>query len=120
MYIVEIKYHDPVVATIVLTINMALVLVILGIIYLLVRPKSRRVTTVYLSGEGEEIVKSISPSPLNLYWNFVKRFARTIYSYLTNAMHTGNMMDWISYMVSWYGLLILLSLVVLIVFYLTR
>ena len=111
-----ISFDNPVEVTIVVSINMAVAMAVLALIYYLLRPRTRRVTNVYLAGEGEEIVKSITPSPLNLYWNFIKRFARVIYDRLTGVMHTGSLMDWVNYMVSWYGLLILLTILTVITY----
>ena len=111
-----ISFNNPVEVTIVVSINMAVAMAVLALIYYLLRPRTRRVTNVYLAGEGEEIVKSITPSPLNLYWNFIKRFARVIYDRLTGVMHTGSLMDWVNYMVSWYGLLILLTILTVITY----
>jgi len=116
----KIVYNSPIDLTIVLTISLFISLTVLGLIYWMIRPKARRVTSVYLSGEGEEVVESLSPSPVNLYWSFIKRFAKLLYDYLTRAMHTGSLMDWVSYMVSWYGLLILVSIIVLIGYYFAR
>ncbi|OYT38475.1 MAG: sodium:proton antiporter [Desulfurococcales archaeon ex4484_58] len=115
-----ISYNNPIDLTIAVTINLVIALLVLTIIYWILKPGSRRVTTVYLAGEGEEIVSSFSPSPLNLYWGFIKRFAKTIYKYLLEAMHTGDIHDWISYMVSWYGILILASLIILITYIVAR
>ena len=115
-----IIYNNPVEVAIIASINMGIAMIILALIYYVLRPKTRRVTTVYLAGEGEEVVSSFSPSPLNLYWGFIKRFAKKLYKHFTEAMHTGNLMDWVGYMVSWYGLLIILSLLVLITYLIMR
>ncbi|MET1160392.1 MAG: sodium:proton antiporter [Thermoprotei archaeon] len=112
--------ENPVDITILATINLGVAMTILALVYYIIRPRSRRVTTVYLAGEGEEVVSSISPSPLNLYWFFIKRFAKRIYGYLVEAMHTGNLMDWVDYMVSWYGILILVSILTLIAYTIMR
>ncbi len=116
MFTEIIAYDNPIDVTIAASINMVVALAILALLYYVLRPRARRVTSVYLAGEGEEIVKSMTPSPLNLYWNFIKRFAKTIYSYLTETMHTGSLMDWAEFMVSWYGLLIILTLLVVITY----
>jgi len=103
---------------IIISLNMLIVLTILGLLYIVLKPRSRRVTEIYLSGEGEDVIasKAYTPSPIHLYWGFIKRFARTVYGYLTEAMHTGNLMDWVEYMISWYGLLILISIIILVVY----
>lgn len=113
-------FNNPIETAVVASINLAVAMAVLGLIYYFIRPRSRRITEVYLAGEGEEIVSSISPSPLNLYWFFIKRFAKRIYDYLVGAMHTGNLMDWVSYMVSWYGLLILISVLAVIAYIVVR
>lgn len=113
---VEIVFETPVDTAIIASINMAIALIVLLILYYMLKPRSQRITSVYLAGEGEEIVKSITPSPLNLYWSFIKRFAGKIYSYLSETMHTGSLIDWIEFMISWYGLLMILSILVIIMY----
>ncbi|MEM4533100.1 MAG: sodium:proton antiporter [Desulfurococcaceae archaeon] len=114
----EIRLDNPIQAVFYIVINFAILLVVLGAFYILLKPGSRRKTSIYLSGEGEEVIsfKSITPSTLNLYWFFIKRFAKKIYEHLVNTIHTGNLMDWVEFMVSWYGLLIIASILTTIIY----
>lgn len=113
---------NPIDITLTLSLSFITLLMVLTIIYLLVRPKNAgwRITGIYLSGEGEEVVKSHTPSPMNLYWSIMKRFFKSIYRALLERMHTGNFMDWINFMSSWFGVLILISIVFTILTLITR
>lgn len=107
---------SPVALTISLSSVFAIAILFLTILYLLLRPgkHSRRVTEIYLSGEGEDVVSSYTPSPTNMYWTIIKRFFKYIYEGLVEKMHTGNLIDWASFMASWSGVLILISIAVTI------
>lgn len=109
---IRIYATNPIELALTLSICFVTVIVTLAVLYLLIRPKNAgsRVTEIYLSGEGEEVVKSHTPSPINLYWSIMKRFLKSIYDALVMKMHTGNFMDWINFMSSWFGVLILISI----------
>jgi len=107
---------DPGLVALYLTAYMLIALAVLVVIFIAVSSKKRRVTTIYLSGEPEDVIKEHVPAPGHLYWGFMKRFARRTYEYLVGKMHTGNLQDWINFMVSWYGLLLLLSIILGIIY----
>ncbi len=107
---------DPGLVALYLTAYMLIALALLTIIFVAISSKKRRVTTIYLSGEPKDVIKEHVPAPGHLYWGFVKRFARRIYEYLIERMHTGNLQDWINFMASWYGLLLLLSIILGIIY----
>ncbi|MEM0355378.1 MAG: sodium:proton antiporter [Desulfurococcaceae archaeon] len=109
------KYvSNPVALTVILSFIFVLAIVFLTILYLALRPKthSRRITEIYLSGEGEDVVSSHTPSPMNMYWTIIKKFFNQIYRELIEKMHTGSLLDWASFMLSWFGLLIILSIAI--------
>lgn len=120
MFVYEIRYADPGLIALYLSLYMLTGFIILFIILLLVQSKKRRVTDMYLSGEPESVVKEPTPGPGNLYWGFMKRFAKRLYGYLLNRMHTGSLQDWVDFMFSWYGLLLIISIVLGIIYVVTR
>lgn len=114
-------YQDKYVpSTVALTIWLSTIfltaIVFLVILYLALRTgkHSRRITEIYLSGEGEDVAVSYTPSPMNLYWTIIKRFFKYLYEELVEKIHTGNLMDWASFMLSWSGILLILSIAVTI------
>ncbi len=114
--VVQYTISDPGLVALYLTAYMLIALAILIVIFIAISSKKRRITTIYLSGEPEDVIKEHVPAPGNLYWGFMKRFARRTYEFLVEKMHTGNLQDWISFMASWYGLLLLLSIILGIIY----
>lgn len=89
----------------------ALALVTGFLIYYALRSKSERVTDVYLAGEPESVVSMISPSIGALYWGFVRKFAKRLYEDLVGKVHTGSLHDWLRFISSWFGLLMLIAII---------
>jgi hypothetical protein len=118
--VVNIELSDPGLVALYLSIYMFTGFALLALIFLVVRSRKRRVSTLYLSGEPEEVVREPFPGPAHFYWGFMKRFARRLYDYLLNRMHTGSLQDWVDYMFSWYGLLVLISIILGIIYYVLR
>lgn len=116
MYIHEIELNDPGLTALYLSLYMITGFIVLGIILLFVQSKNRRATDMYLSSEPESIISELTPGPANLYWGFMKKFARRLYDYLLNRMHTGSLQDWVDFMFSWYGLLLIISMVLGIIY----
>lgn len=75
--------------------------------YYSLRSARARETPVYLSGEPEGVVGSVSPSVGALYWGFMRRFARELYEALTEWVHTGSLHDWYHFLSSWLSFLLL-------------
>ncbi len=118
--VIHLVFNDPGVLTIYLTLYLIAVSSLLGIIFLLVASRKRRITPVYLGGEPENVINTPTPSPMNLYWGFIKRFAKSLYVEIRDKTHTGNLQDWIKLMASWYGFLLLVSLVLGIIYVIWR
>ncbi len=117
---VDIEFSDPGLIALYLSIYMFTGFTLLVLIFLVVKSGKRRVSPIYLSGEPEEAVEEPLPGPAHFYWGFMRRFARRLYNYLLNRMHTGSLQDWIDYMFSWYGLLVLVSIILGIIYYVLR
>ncbi len=90
----------------------ALLLVVTLVLYYTLKSRTIRVSDVYLSGEPESVVSRLSPSVVALYWGFMRRFAKSIYNMLISRVHTGSLHDWYKFISSWFGVLILISVVV--------
>lgn len=88
------------------------------LIYYTLRSKRERVTEVYLAGEPESAVSMISPSIGALYWGFIRKFAKELYEDLVGELHTGSLHDWLKFISSWFGLLMLIAFItgIIIVF----
>uniref|UniRef100_A0A7C2VLJ7 Sodium:proton antiporter n=1 Tax=Ignisphaera aggregans TaxID=334771 RepID=A0A7C2VLJ7_9CREN len=96
------------------TIAAGLAFIVLSVLYYTTRSRRVRVTPVYLSGEKEDVVSSVSPSVATLYWGFMKRFARALYDALIGRVHTGSLHDWYKFLSSWLSWLLLLAIVVFV------
>lgn len=118
--ILTMRFIDPGVLAVYLSIYMVLAFLSIAIIYFIVRTGRERITTTYLSGEPEDIVSNPTPSPSHLYWAIMSRFAAKLYDCLRERMHTGNLQDWIDFMASWYGLLLVLSIIIGLIYILAR
>jgi len=103
---------DPYMAVAISIGVVALLLVITLLLYYMLKSRTIRVSEVYLSGEPESVVSMISPSVASLYWGFIKRFARSIFNVLITKVHTGSLHDWYKFISSWYGILLMISIVV--------
>lgn len=90
-------------------VSVSIVLLVLVALYWALKSKQVRETSVYLSGEPEGVVSEITPSVGALYWGFVKKFAKRTYQALLEKVHTGSLQDWLRFISSWFGLLVLLS-----------
>jgi len=97
----------------------ALLLLVAVVLYYALKSRITRISDVYLSGEPESVVSTLSPSVAALYWGFMKRFARSIFNTLTSRVHTGSLHDWYKFISSWLGVLILISVVIFTVILLT-
>ncbi len=118
--IMTMRFMDPGVLAVYLSIYMVLAFLSIAIIYYILRTSKERTTTMYLSGESEEIVSNPTPSPSHLYWAIMSRFAAKLYDCLRERMHTGNLQDWIGFMTSWYGLLLVVSIIIGLIYTLAR
>ncbi len=120
MEVIHLLFKDPGLVALYLTLYLIAFSSLLGIIFLAVASSRRRFTDTYLGGEPESVVDTTTPSPMNLYWGFIKRFGRGLYRSIRDRFHTGNLQDWISLMASWYGLLIILSIILGIIYVAVR
>ncbi len=112
---------DPILLTLIFSGFMAFLALVTSIIFLILRPRTRHSYSIesieiYLGGESPSILGRRTPPSSNLYWGFVLKYAYKVYYYLISKVHTGRLSDWIYYMSSWYGFLIVISFL-LIIFY---
>lgn len=121
MILMKVHYIlDPgTLAVVVSLISIALFSMIL-VLYHTLKNKSERLTETYLCGESERAFSNLSPSVSSLYWGFMKKFTRKIYDALLNLIHTGNIQDWATFLTSWMGLLVLISILTFILHILVR
>ncbi|MEM4717976.1 MAG: sodium:proton antiporter [Desulfurococcaceae archaeon] len=94
------------------TIATGFIFSILLLLFYVLKSNRTRITSVYLSGEGENVVSHITPSVGSLYWGFIKRFAKTLYRSLVEKVHTGSLHDWFKFISSWFSILLLLAIIV--------
>ncbi len=114
--VVNIHPCDPGLIALEASLYMFTAFTIILVVYEALRNKRVRYTGTYLGGEPEDIVSNPTPSPANLYWGFIKKFAGSLYHALRDRMHTGSLQDWLLFMSSWYGLLLLLSIILTVVY----
>lgn len=96
------------------TIVTGFIFSVLLLLYYVLKSNRARITSVYLSGEGENVVSHITPSVGSLYWGFIKRFARALYRSLVEKVHTGSLHDWFKFLSSWFSILLLLAVIVFV------
>jgi len=94
------------------TLSTLLALAFLALLYYSLKSKRLRLTTVYLSGEPENVVSSITPSVASLYWGFMKKFAKSLYNVLVEKVHTGNIYDWFKFISCWLSVLLIVAVAV--------
>lgn len=111
---------DPFHAVQIIMIATGIALGFIMILYSLAGSRRIRCTSVYLSGEGEDVVSQLTPSIASLYWGFVKRFARSLYRSLIETVHTGSLHDWFRFISSWLSILILIAIIVYLALILMR
>jgi len=112
--------NDPLATTILVFASMSISFIALLLVYESLKSRVTRETQIYLSGEPEEVVKEASPSVGNLYWGFIKKFARSIFNTLINKVQTGSIHEWFSFISSWLGILILLAVLMSALYLLAR
>jgi hypothetical protein len=105
---------DPSSALTIVVALLGLSILTVSLLYYALKSKRIRVTNVYLSGEPESVVSSVTPSVSSMYWGFMKRFAKSIYRVLVEGVHTGSLHDWYRFLSSWLALLVLLAVIVFI------
>jgi hypothetical protein len=108
--------YDPLETAILVFTSMFTSFLTLFLIYELLKSKRVRETKIYLSGEPEEIVREPSPSVGNLYWGFIKRFARSVFDTLINKVQTGSLHEWFNFISSWLGILIILAVLMSVLY----
>lgn len=111
MHVYNIHSTDPGLTALYLSLYMATILVVAVALFAAIAGRRRRVTPIYLGGEPEELVANPTPNPIHLYWGFVKKYCAGVYRVVREKTHTGNLQDWVRLMASWYGLLLLIALV---------
>ncbi|MEM1880260.1 MAG: sodium:proton antiporter [Desulfurococcaceae archaeon] len=107
---------DPFTAVFISTSLVAFLAIFMYVLYYLLKSKRVRETTMYLSGEPEEVVSMPVPSVGALYWGFMKRFARSLYKVLVESVHTGSLHDWFRFISSWLGFLMVLLILIYTVY----
>jgi hypothetical protein len=101
------------------TLATGLIVLLLIAIYYALRSRRIRSTSVYLSGEPESVVSSITPSIASLYWGFMKKFAKSLYKLLVERVHTGSLHDWFKFLSSWFSLLLIIAIIIFMIALLT-
>ncbi len=96
------------------TLVTGFIVLLLITIYYALRSRRIRNTSVYLSGEPESVVSSITPSIASLYWGFIKKFAKSLYKVLVERVHTGSLHDWYKFLSSWFSLLLIIAIIAFI------
>ncbi len=107
---------DPAGALTITTFAMALSILVVFILYYALKSRRVRTSTLYLSGEPENVVSTPTPSIASMYWGFMKRFAKSLYRILVEEVHTGSLHDWARFISSWLAILIILAIIIFIVF----
>jgi len=102
---------DPYIAVTISAGLVALLLAVITLLYYTLKSRVNRYSDLYLSGEPESVVSMLSPSIMALYWGFMRRFARSLYSVLVSRVHTGSLHDWYKFISSWFSLLLLASVI---------
>ncbi|MEM0340303.1 MAG: hypothetical protein QXN05_04775 [Acidilobaceae archaeon] len=87
-------------------------LLLLVLICLFMRRATVRWGDVYVGGEEASSLSISYPSTTALYWGFTQRVLKEVYRVLRNAVHTGKLSDWASYMSLWYLILMLIALAI--------
>lgn len=96
------------------TLIMGFIAIVLTLLYYGLKSRGVRNTSVYLSGEPESVVSSITPSIASLYWGFMKKFAKSLYRILVEKIHTGSLHDWFKFLSSWFSVLLIIAIIVFI------
>jgi len=71
---------------------------------------------MYIGGEHESILTLKYPTTDALYWAVLKRVFRNVYRYLVESLHTGSVLDWVKYMSMWYGFLMILAILIVMMY----
>ena len=107
---------DPIVQALVLSGAMLLVASAVMLLYSALKPKSEPTgSDMYLGGEHESVLGRPIPSAASLYWAIIKRSLAEAYRILVEYVHSGRLSDWVKYMSSWYGFLILVAVLSVII-----
>ncbi|RLG83568.1 MAG: hypothetical protein DRO40_04280 [Thermoprotei archaeon] len=97
----------------------ALVSTIVIAIYALLRAKYGRrggeASEMYIGGEHPSILSRPSAPTTGLYWGFVRAFAKKLYFYIRDIVHSGRLNEWAAYMSTWFGFLMITALLCLAV-----
>lgn len=111
---------DPWTATLFLSGVLAFSSLVMYLIYVSLSRKTTRSSSEYsepyIGGEPANIIRSIDVPARNLFWGIVRGTGRKLYVFLRDQMHNGVLNDWSVYMVTYVGLLALIS----IIMYFTR
>jgi MFS superfamily sulfate permease-like transporter len=71
---------------------------------------------MYIGGEHESILTLKYPITDALYWAALKRVFKNVYRYLVESLHTGSVFDWVKYMSMWYGFLMILAILIVMMY----
>ena len=72
-------------------------------------------TEMYLGGEHPSIMTRPNAPATGFYWGFIRVFAKKLYYYVRDIVHSGKFNEWAAYMAGWFGFLMVLSLLVIYV-----
>lgn len=71
---------------------------------------------MYVGGESEDVLRYKLPSIIALYWGIIKKAWKKAVDYLKEAIHTGVLSDWYSYMSMWLGFLLFIALITIMLY----
>ncbi|MEO3993159.1 MAG: hypothetical protein QN229_02455 [Desulfurococcaceae archaeon TW002] len=107
---------DPWTATLLLSSVLMFSSLVMYLVYIILSRKTTQSSSdysePYIGGEPANIIRSIDVSVRNLFWGIVRGGAgRKLYTFLRDQMHNGVLNDWGIYMVTYIGLLALISFI---------
>lgn len=106
---------DPWTATLFLSGVLVFSSLVMYLIYISLSRKtmqsSSEYSEPYIGGESSNIIRSIDVPVRNLFWGIVRGAGRRLYTFLRDQMHNGVLNDWGVYMVTYIGLLALISII---------
>ncbi len=82
--------------------------------------KSSKADAMYIGGEDEGILQRRVPSADAFYWGIVKRAWKDAFRILRDVIHSGRLNEWMGYMSMWFGFLVLVALLAVMVWALAR
>lgn len=106
---------NPLIGVLIVIISMVIPAIIMFFIYLSARyelySSGTEKTKLYACGEEIKPIQA-SASVENLVWTVIKKSMRSVFTYIREVIHSGVLNDWLTYMISFFGFLVLILVVV--------